>query len=66
VSDLKSELVTLSCSLHPDEQIGPREGVEYLRAGQRCPHCGLATLRWNENDELACPVCGYGTGRQRT
>jgi len=40
--------------------------VVYLRPGQECANCHFAKLEIDENRELKCPVCGYGTGKACT
>ena len=40
--------------------------IVYLRPGQECPNCHFAKLEIDENRELECPVCGYGTNRPYT
>ena len=60
-------------SSEPTENSQPRgnscplsTNVVWLKEGQECPNCHFAKLKFDENKDLKCPICGFGTAGKYT
>lgn len=51
---------SLTFQLHAPEEA--EDAVETYRAGDLCPNCGFAHLKYDGYFNVYCPICGFRTG----
>ena len=55
-----------NCSKPIGESCPITTDIIWLKEEQECPNCHFAKLKLDENKDLKCPVCGFGTAKPYT